>query len=64
MANVKINGKEIVKGLMHTSDRDRTSLYLSRSVYEEFKKKCDPVSPSQVLEELMIAFNKTAHKKR
>jgi hypothetical protein len=52
----KIDRKEILKKLAVKSDRTRTTFYISKSLYEEFKKSCDSVPPSQVLEELMRQF--------
>jgi hypothetical protein len=38
------------------SDRAKTSLYLSKSLLERFKKSCGSATPSRVLEELMADF--------
>jgi len=38
------------------SDRTKTSLYLSSSLLERFKKACGAATPSRVLEELMADF--------
>ena len=55
---MKIDGKGILAKLSvgKKSDREKTSLYLSKSVYEAFKKACGDVPTSQVLEELMQQF--------
>lgn len=45
-----------IKKLKGETDRVSMSLYLSKSVYEDFKKACDGVSSSRVLEELMREF--------
>lgn len=52
----KINGQEILKKLSVKSDRTKTTFYISKSVYEDFKRHCADVSASQVLEELMRQF--------
>jgi hypothetical protein len=44
-------------------DREKTSLYLSRGLYERFKQVCSDVSPSQVIEELMRLFLESKRKK-
>lgn len=38
------------------SDRTKTSLYLSESLLERFKKACGTAAPSRVIEELMADF--------
>lgn len=60
----KIDGKEILKKLSVKSDRARTTLYLSKSVYADFKKHCADVAPSQVVEELMKQFVASTPKKK
>lgn len=37
-------------------DREKTSLYLSKSLYAAFKKKCGKAPASRVLEELIKEF--------
>lgn len=37
-------------------DREKTSLYLSKSLYEAFKKKCGKAPASRVLEALLRDF--------
>lgn len=37
-------------------DREKTSLYLSKSLYVAFKKKCGKAPASRVLEELIREF--------
>lgn len=39
----------------HT-DRDKTSLFLSKSLFKRFKIACGNASPSKVIEELMEDF--------
>ena len=38
------------------SDRKKVSLFLSESLYEDFKKACKPAPASPVMEELMRHF--------
>ena len=52
----KINGQEILKKLSVKSDRTKTTFYISKSLYEEFKRHCGEIASSQVLEELMRQF--------
>lgn len=37
-------------------DREKTSLYLSKSLYAAFRKKCGKAPASRVLEELIREF--------
>lgn len=60
----KIDGKQILKKLSVKSDRNRITLYLSKSLYEEFKDHCNDVTPSQVIEELMRQFIATTPKRK
>ena len=60
----KINGQEILKKLSVKSDRAKTTLYLSKSLYEEFKLHCGEVASSQVLEELMRQFVASTGRKK
>lgn len=55
---MKTDGKSILQKLAanQKTDREKVSLYLSKSLYEEFKKKCGEVPASQVMEELMRQF--------
>ena len=53
----KIDAKAIKDKLRaKESDRKKLSFYLSGSLYEQFKRACDDLPASQVLEELMRAF--------
>ena len=61
---IKLDGKEILRKLSVKSDRTRTTLYLSKSLYEEFKNHCQEVPPSQVVEELMRHFIATTPAKK
>lgn len=56
MMKTKIDGRQILKKLDVKSDRGRTTFYISKSVYKEFRKQCGNVTPSLVLEELMKQF--------
>ena len=60
-----IDGRNILRRLSISkkSDRERVSLYLSHGLYKEFKKNCDEISPSQVMEELMREFLNSLPKK-
>lgn len=53
---IKINAKEILDKLELNNDREKVSLYLSKSLYEKFKKTCGKAPASRVMEELMQAF--------
>lgn len=46
----------ILDKIKSENDRQKTSLFLSESLYNEFKKHCDEVSPSKVIEALMADF--------
>lgn len=58
-----INAKEILQKLESADDRQKCSLYLSKSIYAEFKKNCKKVPVSKVMEELMKQFNESAKEK-
>lgn len=51
-----MDAKRILERLKGDADRERTSLYLSRSTMEEFKQACLEMAPSRVMEELMKNF--------
>ncbi len=54
---MKVNVKAIKKRLdERKSDRMKVTLYLSKSLYNEFKKKCKPHAASAVIEEMMKEF--------
>ena len=54
---MKIDGKQILKKLSQGKlDREKVSLYLSKSLYRSFQKACGDVPASQVMEELMREF--------
>ena len=42
--------------LESASDRNRVTLYLSKSVYREFRKCCGDVAVSRVIEKMLKAF--------
>lgn len=58
MKNEKsIRYKEIKAKLQDKyGDRTKTSLYLSSSLLDKFKKACGSAPPSRVIEELMADF--------
>lgn len=51
-----MDAKKVMERLKGEADRKSMTLYLSESVFSEFKTKCGKVSPSKVLEELMKDF--------
>jgi hypothetical protein len=51
-----IKYKKTIERLRGEADRESMSLYISRTVFNEFKKACENVTPSRVLEELMRDF--------
>lgn len=54
---MKVNAKVIKRRLdERKSDRMKVTLYLSKSLYSEFKKKCKPHAASAVIEEIMKGF--------
>lgn len=57
-----ISGKAILKRLEadRSKDKGRVTLYLSKGLYKEFKKKCGKVPASLVLEELLKEFVATS----
>jgi hypothetical protein len=48
--------QKIIERLTLEEDRSKVSLYLSKSVYEDFKKVCGSAPASRVMEELMKDF--------
>ncbi len=62
---MKIDGKDILERLSvgKKGDREKTSLYLSKALYEAFRKACGDIPASQVLEELMQQFVDSVKKK-
>lgn len=56
-----VTAKQVVQKIKDSkSDRVKTSLYLSQKVYNEFKMAAnkEDLSPSEVIEELMVLFTK------
>ena len=51
-----MDAMKMLKKLRGEADRFRTSLYLSKSIMEEFKEACEGISPSRVIEDLMSDF--------
>lgn len=56
-----VDVKALIQHLKRPTDRERISLYVSGSVYEDFKKKCEAnrVSPSELVEYIMLQFNES-----
>lgn len=46
----------ILNKMKEGHDREKTSLFLSKRLYNEFAHHCDGVSPSKVIEALMADF--------
>jgi hypothetical protein len=51
-----MDAKKTIAKLKGEADRTRMSVYLSQSIFNDFKQACGNVSPSRVLEELMREF--------
>ncbi|OFZ79327.1 MAG: hypothetical protein A2583_00835 [Bdellovibrionales bacterium RIFOXYD1_FULL_53_11] len=62
---MKINGNEILERLAaaRMQDRDKTTLYLSKGLYSEFKRICGQIPASTVMEELMKEFIRSTPKR-
>lgn len=52
----QFDSNAIIEKLELEDDRSKVSLYLSKSVYEKFKKACGKAPASRVMEELMKEF--------
>lgn len=52
----RIDAQKILDKLSLEEDREKVSLYLSRKLYERFKKACGTAPASRVMEELMKSF--------
>lgn len=64
MMNDLINAKKILAELKKgESDRKRVTLFLSESLYSQFRKACAGISASQVFEQLMKSFLESLSKK-
>jgi hypothetical protein len=61
-----INGNEILEKLAAAKKEDRAkiSLYLSKSLYKEFKDRCGDIPASVVLEQLIREFLSTSTQKK
>ena len=62
-----MDAKRILKGIEdRKNDRGRVTLYLSKSLFEKFKTKCEAkgVASSVVIEEMMVDFLNSLKKKR
>ncbi len=53
---MKIDANRILEKHRTKDDREKTSLYLSKSLYERFKKACGTAPVSRVIEDLMQSF--------
>lgn len=55
---MKVHAKAILERLAASQKGDRTkvSLYLSKRLYDDFRKSCGDISASVVMEELMREF--------
>ena len=51
-----MDARKILDRLKGEADRARTSLYLSKSIMDEFKEACGEIAPSRVMEDLMKDF--------
>lgn len=58
-----IDGQKILEELAKRPDRERVSLYLSKSLYRDFTKSCGNIAPSKVMEVLMKRFIDSLPKK-
>lgn len=56
-----MDANKILMRLRGESDRERISLYLSKSILKEFKDCCGDKSVSRVLEEMMREFVDSAN---
>lgn len=59
-----MNAKRILDKLTLEDDREKVSLYLSKSLYEKFKRVCGAAPASRVMEELMKDFIEDLRTKR
>lgn len=58
---VKINGERIKQALLKKeSSGCKVTLYLQKSVYQDFKAHCEPLSASEVVTELMKIYMATS----
>ena len=51
-----MDAKKTLDKLRGEADRKTFSIYVSETIFEEFKAVCGPIAPSKVLEELMKEF--------
>ena len=59
-----MDAKKTIEKLKGEADRARMSLYLSQTIFNEFKTLCGEISPSRVMEELMKEFIKDSLKQK
>ena len=60
--NDYMDAKKTIEKLKGETDRQRVSLYLSQSIFSDFKKICGKISTSRVIEELMKEFLESSTK--
>ncbi|MCB9027461.1 MAG: hypothetical protein H6625_14170 [Bdellovibrionaceae bacterium] len=60
MKDVIINGKLIKKSYERHSDRTKVSMYVSKKIYNNFKKACGKAPISHIIEDLMEAFTNSS----
>lgn len=51
-----MNAKKTLHKLRGESDKSTSSIYVSRTILDEFKEACGPIGHSRVMEELMREF--------
>ena len=52
----KSEKKDIIEELAKNTDRTKTSIYISKKIWNDFKKECKTASPSVVVERLIKDF--------
>ncbi len=52
--------KDIIEKYESEEDREKVSLYLSKSIYDKFKKTCRSAPASKIMEHLMKLFIESA----
>lgn len=60
----QIDAQAILEKLSLEEDREKVSLYLSRKIYERFKRACGKAPASRVMEELMNVFIGSVQQKK
>lgn len=65
MDKIVVDIDRIMEKVSPRTDRTKASLYLSKKLLADFKKKCGNASASKVMEELMVAYiNRPSRKDR